>query len=378
MRTIHRGDRGEAVRDIQHRLLDFGLRIEPEELEGRFGPSTEEAVKAFQQRRGLPSDGMVGADTWGELVEAGYRLGDRVLYLRSLTFQGDDVRGLQKRLNALGFDAGREDGIFGPRTAAAVAEFQHNVGSASDGIVGPDTIGSIERLRPAVEGPSRAVVREAEYIRHIEEKQTLVGSCVAIDPGHGPDDPGHVGPGGLSESEATMLIAEDLAAELGARGAHPSILRTRDDAPSPSARALAANELGAAVCISIHLNGGEPTAEGATCFYYGTEATYSPAGQRLAEVIQEELVALMGLMDGRTNRLTVAMLRETRMPAVQVEPCFLTNPTEEAMLTDPVSRRLLAAAMAAGIERFFGSVESATGPRSASGSTDAGRSSAGG
>ena len=84
---------------------------------------------------------MVGPDTWGELVEAGYRLGDRVLYLRSLSFQGDDVRELQKRLNALGFDAGREDGIFGSRTAAAVAEFQHNVGSASDGIVGPEGAG---------------------------------------------------------------------------------------------------------------------------------------------------------------------------------------------------------------------------------------------
>jgi N-acetylmuramoyl-L-alanine amidase len=367
VKIIRRGDRGEAVRDIQRRILDFGLRIEPDELEGRFGSSTEEAVKAFQQRRGLPSDGMVGPDTWGELVEAGYRLGDRVLYLRSLSFQGDDVRELQKRLNALGFDAGREDGIFGSRTAAAVAEFQHNVGSASDGIVGPDTIGSIERLRPALEGPSRAVVREAEDVRRIEEEQTLVGSCVAIDPGHGPDDPGIVGPSGLSESEATMLIAADLAAELGARGAHPAILRTDHDAPSPSERALAANELGASVCISIHLNGGEPTAEGATCFYYGTQATYSPAGQRLAEVIQEELAARTGLMDGRTHRLAVAMLRETRMPAVQVEPCFLTNPREEAMLTDPVSRRLLAAAIAVGVQRFFGTVESAAGRRSAGG-----------
>ena len=365
MRTIHRGARGEAVRDIQRRLLDFGLRIAPEELEGRFGPSTEDAVKAFQQRRGLLSDGIVGADTWSELVEAGYRLGDRVLYFRSMPFQGDDVRELQKRLNALGFDAGREDGIFGQRTAAAVAEFQHNVGSASDGIVGPDTIGSIERLRPSLEGPSRAMVREAEDVRRIEEEQTLVGSCVAIDPGHGPDDLGHVGPSGLSESEATMLIAADLAAELGACGAHPTILRTDHEAPSPSARALAANELGAAVCISIHLNGGEPSAEGATCFYYGTEATYSPAGQRLAEVIQEELTARMGLMDGRTHRLAVAMLRETRMPAVQVEPCFLTNPKEEALLTDPVSRRLLAGAITAGVQRFFGTFETVSGRRSA-------------
>jgi len=367
VRTIQRGDWGEAVRDIQHRLLDFGLPIDPKELEGGFGASTEDAVKAFQQRRGLPSDGLVGEDTWGELVEAGYRLGDRVLYLRSRAFQGDDVRELQKRLNALGFDTGREDGIFGPRAAGAVAEFQHNVGSTSDGIVGPDTIGAIERLRPAVEGPSRAVVREAEDVRRIKEEQSLVGSCVAIDPGHGPDDLGNVGPSGLSESEATMLIAADLAEELGARGAHPTILRTGDDAPPPSERARSANELGAAVCISIHLNGGEPTAEGATCFYFGTEATFSPAGQRLAELIQEELTTLTGLMDGRIHRLAVSMLRETRMPAVHVEPCFITNPEEEALLTDPVSRRRLAGAIAAGVQRFFGTVESAAGPRSAGG-----------
>jgi N-acetylmuramoyl-L-alanine amidase len=367
VRIIQRGDTGEAVRDIQHRLLGFGLRIDPQELEGQFGTSTEETVKAFQQRRGLPADGVVGADTWSQLVEAGYRLGDRVLYLRSRAFQGDDVRELQKRLNALGFDAGREDGILGPRTAAAVAEFQHNVGNTADAIVGPDTIGAIERLRPAVEGPSRAVVREAEDVRRIEEEQSLAGSCVAIDPGHGPDDPGNVGPSGLAEWEATMLLAMDLAEELSARGAHPSILRGEDEVPSPSERARAANELGAVVCISLHLNGGEPTAEGATCFYYGTEGTYSPAGQRLAEVIQEELAGRTGLMDGRTHRLAVPMLRETRMPAVQVEPCFITNPKEEALLVDPASRRLLAAAIAAGVQRFFGTVESVAGRRSASG-----------
>jgi N-acetylmuramoyl-L-alanine amidase len=72
-------------------------------------------------------------------------------------------------------------------------------------------------------------------------------------------------------------------------------------------------------------------------------------------------------MDGRTHRLAVAMLRETSMPAVQVEPCFLTNPREETMLTDPVSRRLVAAAIAAGVQRFFGTVESTAGRRSAGG-----------
>lgn len=364
--VIHRGDSGEAIRDIQHRLLELGLTVHPDELEGRFGPSTEAAVRAFQQRRGLPSDGMVGSDTWGQLVEAGYRIGDRVLYLRSPAFRGDDVRELQRRLNALGFDAGREDGIFGPRTEDAVVEFQRNVGENADGIIGPGTIQAIDRFRPAVEGPSRAVVREEEDVRRIEEEHTLAGSRVAIDPGHGPGDPGNVGPGGLAETEAAMLLAKDLAEELRARGAMPTILRRDDDDPTPSERAVLANQLGAAVCVSVHMNGSEQTAEGATCFYYGTEETHSPAGQRLAEVIQEELTR-MGLMDGRTHRLAVAILRETRMPAVQVEPCFITSPKEERLVTDPVSRRRVAAAIAVGVERFFGPVESGAECRAASG-----------
>jgi N-acetylmuramoyl-L-alanine amidase len=366
MKVIRPGDSGEAVRDIQHRLLGFGLLVDTGELGGHFGPSTEAAVRSFQQRRGLPADGLVGPDTWGQLVEAGYRLGDRVLYVRSRAFQGDDVRELQRRLNALGFDAGREDGIFGPRMSDAVIEFQRNVGESPDGIVGPGTIEAIERVRPSIEGPSRAVVREAEDVRRFEEGHSLVGSPVAIDPGHGTDDPGNVGPGGLWEWEATMLIATDLEEELAVRGATPTVLRKRDDATSPSQRARRANELHAAVCVSVHLNGGEPAAEGATCFYYGTEETYSPAGQRLAEVIQEELVGRIGLTDGRTHRLAVAMLRETRMPAVQVEPCFITNPKEERLVADPASRRRVAAAIATGIERFFGAL-SPVGRRAASG-----------
>jgi N-acetylmuramoyl-L-alanine amidase len=355
MKIIRLGDRGDDVRDVQHRLLDYGLRIAPDELRKGFGPSTEAAVRAFQQRRGLLADGVVGADTWDQLVEAGYRLGDRVLYLKSPPFQGDDVRELQRRLNALGFDAGREDGIFGARTGDALVEFQRNVGEQGDGILGPGTIESIERLRPAVAGPSRAVVREAEDVRRIEEEQTLVGSRIAVDPGHGPDDVGNVGPSGLAESEGVLLLAMDVADELRLRGAIPLVLRGPGDAPTPSDRARQANELDAAVCISLHLNGGGSGAEGASCFYYGTEETYSPAGQRLADVIQEKLVTEMGLMDGRTHRLAVPILRETRMPAVQVEPCFITNPKEEGIVTDPASRRKLATAIARGVERFFGS-----------------------
>ncbi|HEY2802557.1 MAG TPA: peptidoglycan-binding protein, partial [Actinomycetota bacterium] len=140
MRIIRSGSRGEDVRDIQHRLLALGASIGAEELEGRFGEATEAAVKAFQQRRGLLVDGRVGTETWTDLLEAGYRLGDRTLYLRDRPYRGDDVRALQRRLNALGFDAGREDGILGTQTGVAIRDFQRNVGHDVDGIVGPETL----------------------------------------------------------------------------------------------------------------------------------------------------------------------------------------------------------------------------------------------
>src|SRR5213080_2801941 len=127
MQTLSRGDRGGAVLDIQARLGSLGHPIDPNE-HGNFGPSTEVAVRTFQERRHLIVDGIVDEHTWAELVEAGYSLGDRVLYLRYPYFRGDDVRDLQAGLNLLGFDAGREDGIFGGRTDRAVHDFQRNVG----------------------------------------------------------------------------------------------------------------------------------------------------------------------------------------------------------------------------------------------------------
>src|SRR4029077_16717138 len=108
---------------------------------GGFGPSTESAVKAFQVRRGLSPDGVVGDHTWRELVEAGRTLGSRQLYLRGpgRMMRGDDVRELQRRLNALGFDAGKEDGIFGFDTDRALRQFQKNFGLQSDGYAGHDS-----------------------------------------------------------------------------------------------------------------------------------------------------------------------------------------------------------------------------------------------
>ena len=107
------GDEGHEVRDIQQRLVALGEHLDPAEL-GRVRPrhgGGRPRVPAAAQPPGRRSR---RSDTWNQLVEAGYLLGDRTLYLRT-HFRGDDVRSLQRKLNALGFDAGREDGIFGER-----------------------------------------------------------------------------------------------------------------------------------------------------------------------------------------------------------------------------------------------------------------------
>jgi N-acetylmuramoyl-L-alanine amidase len=351
MRTIGPGARGEDVRDVQSRLGGLGYRIEPDE-HGEFGESTGRAVREFQQNRQLLVDGLVGEDTWQVLVEAGHSLGDRIIYLRLPYYRGDDVRDLQAWLNLLGFDAGREDGIFGERTDRAVREFQQNVGLAGDGIVGAVTLSALTRLRPVGPGPGRATVREAEALRRMSA--TLEGARIAVDPGHGGVDPGGTGPTGLTEAEASGLLAEALAAELAERGAEPFLLEGSAHDLSSTARAAAANERGAEVLVSLHLRSDDdPRSGGASCYFFGRGGYVSQAGQRLAELILQELEGSLGLRNRGAHPKSLALLRETRMPAVHVEPCFITNPKEEARLRDESFRRDVGAAIAAALRRFF-------------------------
>jgi N-acetylmuramoyl-L-alanine amidase len=334
------GDSGQEVRDIQLRLVGLGASIAEDEVDGHFGVSTQAAVRQFQQRRSLRVDGLVGPDTWAQLIEAGYQLGDRSLYLHSPHIRGDDVRSLQRKLNALGFDAGREDGIFGSATDRAVREFQRNVRQDVDGIVGAHTIETLIRMRPLDEAPSRALVREREQLRGA--RGPISGEVIAIDPGHGPDSGG----------DLTLRMAAAVAKALGAVGAKPTIVRASDEDPSSQQRAAIANELGAAICVSLHLGSALPEASGPTCSYFGTTATYSPSGMHLAQLILDELEAEFRRR-GRLQRLSIGLLRDTRMPAVQVEPLFATNEAEAREIAEPEFPARVGRAVAAGVQRFF-------------------------
>lgn len=152
MKPVRSGDRGPAVEDIQRRLRTLGYELGPTGVDGVFFGRTAEAVRAFQAAHELAEDGLVGDETWSALVDATFKLGDRMLYLRLPHFHGYDVRVLQQALSALGFACGQVDGIFGAYTERALREFQRNAGLMPDGIVGADTVRAIFALRHVWEG----------------------------------------------------------------------------------------------------------------------------------------------------------------------------------------------------------------------------------
>jgi peptidoglycan hydrolase-like protein with peptidoglycan-binding domain len=119
-----RGDRDHPVHSLQYLLRARGHTVT---VDGIFGPRTEAAVRAFQQSRGLPADGIAGPTTWAALVVE-VRRGSR----------GDAVRAVQQEFQHRKLNL-QVDGIFGPRTDAAVRGFQAALSLAVDGIVGPDT-----------------------------------------------------------------------------------------------------------------------------------------------------------------------------------------------------------------------------------------------
>jgi N-acetylmuramoyl-L-alanine amidase len=340
MRIYRAGDRGPEVADIQSRLTALGAVVDDSERGGTFGSSTEAAVRSFQRERHLRVDGLVGPDTWEQLVEAGWQLGDRTLYHRAPLFRGDDVRELQRKLNALGFDSGKEDGLYGPRTDGALRLFQRNVGDEPDGIVGPHTLSVLRRMRPLDAVPSRALVREREELK--ATRGPIEGRVIAIDVGDGPD-----------VDDVHRRSAQALVTALQAVGADPRLLLMADDAAAPTDRARLANEAGAAASITVEVTAGDHEGDGGpVCSYFGSRTTHSPSGLVLAQLILEELEAELGL-PGRLRPLTIAPLRETRMPAVQVEPLTGTGEKEQMILNDPELPSRVARAVAAGVGRFF-------------------------
>lgn len=301
------------MRDLQRRLNALGHSC-GEDRPGEYGRSTEGAVSGFQRHAGLDVDGRCRPVTWQALVEAGYQLGDRQLYLRSPMMRGDDIVDLQRSLSALGFHGRRVDGIFGPDTATALAEFQRNCGLPTDGIFGPESLAALQRLgRARVGALGVAGVRERDLLRRAAGG-LAAGRLVVGEPG---------GLAALAAAVTRLLRdAGNVAITL--------------DHPDWSHQAREANSLDADLYLGLRLRP-EP---GPAAAYFAVPGFASAGGRHLAELATSELTAVLGC--GATSMgMRLPVLRETRMPAVLVALGTPTRVVERtAEVADALARAL--------------------------------------
>ncbi|NLE22279.1 MAG: hypothetical protein GX624_05820 [Actinobacteria bacterium] len=351
MRDLSRGDRGKEVLDVQTRLRGQGFELGREGVDGFFGPHTEAAVLSFQQERGLLADGRVGANTWRELVESGYTLGDRLLYLREPPFRGDDVLQLQVKLNLLGFNAGPERGVHDELVERAVLDFQRNAGLPVDGIVGASTLNKLEAVRKAESGREGKKIpeRDGGYVA----ARSLTGRSVTIDPGHGGSDSGVVSAHGVAEKDVTLALGLRLAELLRAEGCRVRLTRDADERIPLYSRADGAP---GEFFISLHCNeAGSPAARGAAAYYFQRSHYYSEHGRRLAEYVGRRLETAGVPWLGGFGR-NYALLREAPGIVLVVEPLFLTNPEDETLARRPEHVERLARALAGGLADYVARV----------------------
>ena len=363
--VLRRGDCGSAVLEIRTALAALGLLGNPDEdlSTGRhaaadmFDDALDHAVRAFQQRRGLLVDGIVGEATYRAIKEASYRLGARTLaHQFGAPMYGDDVATLQSRLQDLGFYHALVDGYFGLQTHNALMSYQREYGLAPDGICGPETLRSLYFLGSRVTGGSLHAIREEERVRRSGPR--LSGKRIIIDPGRGGGDQGTVvsgAQGPISEADILWDLASRLEGRMTAIGMETFLSRPVNHSPADTERAATANTVGADLMISLRFERHpSPAANGVASFYFGSShGSVSTIGRNLADFIQREVVARTGLLDCRTHGRTWDLLRLTRMPTVQVDVGYITSPRDTAMLATRECRDAIAEGILAAVKRLY-------------------------
>ena len=347
-----RGDISEMLPNIKSQMARLGLAVGDTES-ADFDRPFELGVRQFQQDRGILCDGVLGSETLSELEQARYQLGDRVLRfdpVRVLT--GDDVMRLQTKLAGLGFYPGRIDSEYASRTEAAVKELQMSLGTKVDGITGPQTLRGLkaidrnqdtgnlfalqERARVAASGTSlvgRTFIIEAATTVVDFETLPMTEEQAAL------------------ERQLTLDIASRLVGRLEAIGAGAVMLE------GDAVEVNRADSLGASAVITVTADiSKSKDANGVATFYFGLENNSdmnSPTGQKLAELIQGEVVARTGMLDCRSHARTWSSLKRLKTPKVHVVTGYLTNPSDLESLQDPYVRDAIADGIAAGLQRLY-------------------------
>jgi N-acetylmuramoyl-L-alanine amidase len=176
-------------------------------------------------------------------------------------------------------------------------------------------------------------------------------TLVVIDAGHGGQDPGTIGIGGLREKDLVLPVALDVAELLRKEGIEVKMTRDSDYFVTLEGRTDIANQIKADLFVSIHANAinlSRPDINGLETYYY-------QSGRRLAEVIHWSILndPDIEINDRSIRRARFYVLRHSAMPAVLVEIGFVTGAEDAPRLRDPEHRRNLAEAIARGVIEYI-------------------------
>jgi N-acetylmuramoyl-L-alanine amidase len=325
MEIIKRNSSGEKVTDIQRRLKLLGYDIGAKDVDGFFGLDTEDAVRKFQQDRGLLVTGVIDRETWQELVDAGYKIGERMLYLKQPPFRGDDVRTLQLWLKTLGFYPYNENGIFCERTHKALIEFQSNMNIADDGIVGEETLQHLKSLKRIIVSKETSNFPVAKSIKSKDRSSV---SKIILDYSENLEDRGSIDKfigekiyvcRSIVNFCRDILSKKSIEALLsgGEHERHDFFLHDRIEY---------SNRSGADLIVSVDLNySSDKDANGCSCFYFKGLKSYSIPGYGIANLIQDKITGNLKILDCRVHGANYAILKDTAMTSVLVEPAFISN-----------------------------------------------------
>ena len=244
--------------------------------------------------------------------------------------------------------------------------------------------------------PEGAAPRPAESAGSATDRLIIV----ALDPGHGGEDPGAVGPGGTREKDVVLRLAHLLRDRINASSVKGNAMRaylTRDaDFFVPlGVRVQKARRVGADLFISLHADAFfTPDPQGASVFALSQGGASSSAARWMAakenkadliggvnvgskDVIVQRTILdmftttqindslklgnrLLGeikrvgkLHKGSVEQASFAVLKAPEIPSVLVEAAFISNPSEEARLNSDVFLNRLADALMRGIEGYF-------------------------
>lgn len=204
---------------------------------------------------------------------------------------------------------------------------------------------------------------ENDINKKLEELTTLEGKKIVLDPGHGGNDSGAIGPSGVMEKTVTLKVALELEKLLLDEGAEVVMTRRTDVEVAPKGRAASdieelksrcdiANREKADIFISIHADSfSNPAARGTTAYYFSKG---SPESKKLAECIRAALIDQIKTPSRGTQPCNFYVVRNTDMPATLIELAFISNPQEESLLNSKEGVQKAAQGIFDGIEDYFG------------------------